>query len=583
MNLRLVTTAIALFCITCIAAPPVPGEELASDESPSRSETIRVGGNSSYPPFEFLDKDGNPSGLNVDLFRAIARVMGLKVEFVLGPWHKELKDLQLGKVDVLMGLTPLPERAGTMDFSPPHTLISFSVFGREGAPKIRSIHDLRSRKVIVMRGGRLHDFVMKKEVGTVIPVDTYAEGLRLLASGRYDYALQPTVTGLFLIKELGLKNIRKMNEMPDIVRHCSAVKKGNLDLLAKVNTGMAILKQSGESEEIHDKWLGVLEREIIPLKSIIRFGSIAGTLILALLSISLLWSRMLKKQVDQRTEALSLEVIERQRTEYELRNKQEQLVQASKLAAIGTLVSGVAHEINNPNGLISLNLTMLCEMQPKITEAMEEKFQKEGDYTVGKWQYADIRENLPMLFSESLDASKRVGFIVEDLKNFSRREDSSFNDTVDLNAAVTAAIRLVNTTIKKSTDRFELTLADHLPPVKGNVRRLEQVIVNLIVNACQALSDRRNGISVVTRHDISSRVLHLEVADEGVGIPSEQLQYIIDPFYTTKREQGGTGLGLSISDAIAKDHGGSLTLTSTLGKGTSAILTLPVSESGGLS
>ncbi|WP_168206067.1 transporter substrate-binding domain-containing protein [Geobacter sp. FeAm09] len=572
--------AIIFLALSCCGELHASGEHLVQE-----NKTIIVGANINYPPYEFLDKNGKLTGYNVDLYRAIARVMGLDIKFSYGPWHEKMKDLQQGRVDILMGLGYTQERTKLMDFSPPHTIINVSLFGRSGTPKVKSIKELKDKKVIILRGGRLHEYAIEQGLtgNSIVLVDNYADGLRLLASGHYDYALFPKMTGIFVAQELGLASIKPINEISEVIEYCSAVKKGNRELLARFATGMAILKKTGQYKDIHDKWLGVLEPRGIPLKRVIKVGSIVGFFLLGGLLHSFVWSAMLKRQVEQRTSALSLEVKERQRAEEELRRNQEQLVQASKMAAIGTLVSGVAHEINNPNGLIYLNVTMLSDMYESIRHIMEDKFAKDGDFIVGKWQYSEVRENLEQLLSETLDASKRVGRIVEDLKNFSKRDNSELNEIVDINSATKSAIRLISTSIKQSTDFFSVSYDEKIPKIRGNMQRIEQVVVNLIVNACQSLAGRDRSITVMTRYDYDHRMAELEITDEGVGIASDQLQYIADPFYTTKREQGGTGLGLSVSSKIVKDHGGILTINSSVGKGTTAILSLPIYESGDIS
>ena len=121
---------------------------------------------------------------------------------------------------------------------------------------------------------------------------------------------------------------------------------------------------------------------------------------------------------------------------------------------------------------------------------------------------------------------------------------------------------------------------ENLPPVRGNSQRIEQVTVNLILNACQALDGLEQGIHLSTSFDRELNVVTLMIKDEGVGIPPENLAHVTDPFFTTKREVGGTGLGLSVSAGIVKDHHGKLEFRSTLGEGTTAILTLPAMEGG---
>jgi polar amino acid transport system substrate-binding protein len=276
-----------------------------------------------------------------------------------------------------------------------------------------------------------------------------------------------------------------------------------------------------------------------------------------------------------RTEELTREIAERRHTEEELRKNQQQLIQADKMAALGVLVSGVAHEINNPNGLLLMDVQLLADVLEDARPVFEEHSQRYGDFTMGRLRYSRLREAIPRMMSEMLDAARRVKRIVEDLKDFARQGDPDLRDGVSLNEVVRTALRLVDNLVRKSTSRFSLDCAPDLPPVRANPQRVEQVVINLVMNACQALPDPGRSIALRTYLDTARKAACLEVRDEGVGIFPEHLPRLTDPFFTTKRESGGTGLGLAVSAGIVKEHGGTLTFESTPGRGTTARLALP--------
>ncbi len=270
------------------------------------------------------------------------------------------------------------------------------------------------------------------------------------------------------------------------------------------------------------------------------------------------------------------DVTERHQVEEQARFHQQQMMQASKMVALGTLVSGVAHEINNPNNFIMLNAPLLLEAWENSKPILEEYYEKNGDFIIGGMNYTEMRENIPTLFSGILDGSKRIKQIIEDLRTFARRDTSDMTQSVDMNAVLKSAVALLSNMIMKSTNRFSVEYGTHLPLLRGNFQRLEQVIINLIQNSCQALRAVQKGISVSTFYDEKTRGIIVRVEDEGVGIPPEILPHITDSFFTTKPESGGTGLGLSISSRIVKEHGGTLTFTSEVRKGTRAEVFLPV-------
>jgi polar amino acid transport system substrate-binding protein len=290
----------------------------------------------------------------------------------------------------------------------------------------------------------------------------------------------------------------------------------------------------------------------------------------------LFWSRTLQRQVAARTAELTREVAERRHAEEELRSRQQQLVQADKMAALGILVSGVAHEINNPNGLILLNMPVMMEAFQDAHPILEEHFQNHGDFDCAGLRYSRMRDTLPRLMSQMLEGARRVKVIVEDLKDFARQQEPGLVTDVDLNQTVHTALRLMGNLIEKSTDHFTVSYGEALPLVRGSSQRIEQVVVNLVLNACQALPGPECSIELATFVASGRREVVLEVRDQGTGISPEHMTHLSDPFFTTKRESGGTGLGLSVSSGIVKEHGGSLSFTSHPGAGTTARLALPI-------
>lgn len=273
---------------------------------------------------------------------------------------------------------------------------------------------------------------------------------------------------------------------------------------------------------------------------------------------------------------IARDVTERKQAEEQLRHHEQQMMQMNKMVALGTLVSGVAHEINNPNNFIMLNTPLLLEAWESSKPILEEYYEKNGDFLVGGMTYTEMRGNIPVLFSGILDGSKRIKQIVEDLRDFVRRDGSDMTQSFDVNGVIRSALSLLSNILMKATTHFSVEYGDSLPPIKGNFQRFEQVIINLIQNACQALPDARRGIFLSTSYDEKRQAIVVSVRDEGMGIPADVLPHIAEPFFTTKHHFGSLGLGLSISSRIVKEHRGSLNFTSKQGKGTTAEIVLPV-------
>jgi len=530
---------------------------------------IIVGGDRDYPPYEFLDQSGQPTGYNVELTRAIAEVMGMQVEFRLGGWSEQLSDLKTGRIDLLQGISWSETRSASIDFTPPHTIVNHAIFARKETPAVSSLEELQGKRVTLHRDGIMHEQLIAMGYGkNLVPTPTPADALRLLAAGECDYAVVAMVPGMYIIREYKLTNLAPVARSIASQKYGYAVRKGNAELLARFTEGLAILKKTGQYDTIHAKWLGVLEPAKPTWREALKAAAILATPLVVVLGGTVLWSYSLRRKVTQRTASLSSAL-------EELRLNQQQLVQADKMAALGVLVSGVAHEINNPNGLILLNMPIMKEVYADAAELLEERYQQEGDFRLGGLPYSRMRQELPHLLDEMHDGAKRIKRIVEDLKDFARRDDRAEQEEIDLNEVAQTAVRLVERSLRTATDRFEASYAEQLPPVRGNRQRIEQVLVNLLLNACQALPDSSRGIFLTTFCDPAGLSVGLTLRDEGSGIAPEHLARLTDPFFTTKRESGGTGLGLSVSSGIVKEHGGSLNFDSMPGQGTIVTLLLP--------
>ena len=272
------------------------------------------------------------------------------------------------------------------------------------------------------------------------------------------------------------------------------------------------------------------------------------------------------------------DVTEKKKAEDQARMHREQLYQADKLATLGTLVSGVAHEINNPVTFVMLNAPILKQAWQAVLPILDEHQKNHGDFRVGRMDYSRLRERLPLLVGNIIEGAERIKAIVGELKDFARQGSGDMTAAVDINHTVAKAVGLVGNLIKKSTHHFETNYAQALPPVTGNPRKIEQVVINLIVNACESLPDPGRTVQIATAYDVDSASVIIDVRDEGSGMPPKVLQRIRDPFFTTKRESGGTGLGLAIADRIVDDHKGQLAFSSAVNQGTTVRVSLPATN-----
>lgn len=272
-----------------------------------------------------------------------------------------------------------------------------------------------------------------------------------------------------------------------------------------------------------------------------------------------------------------MDVTEKKVFEIKEKEQQEQLIQASKMTALGTLVAGVAHEINNPNNLIMLNTPILEKVWSDALPVLEKHCQKEPGFELAGIPFSLMREHILELFSGINEGSKRITKIISELKDFARQSPMNMAGQVDINAVVESALALIGKTITRHTDCFSVSLDPDIPLIRGDFHKLEQVVVNLLINACQALTGKQESIALETFHAQEEGAVAVRVRDQGEGIHPENMKRILDPFFSTRHKIGGTGLGLSISAAIIQDHNGTMRFDSKPGQGTIVTVVLPES------
>jgi len=268
------------------------------------------------------------------------------------------------------------------------------------------------------------------------------------------------------------------------------------------------------------------------------------------------------------------DITDAKRAEEEAARHRDELVRADKMISLGILVSGMAHEINNPNHSIGLNAPLVRGAWREVAALLDEVADGRPDLRVGRMPWTEARREVTSMLDDIEHTSERIRNIVTELRGFAIDHDPGERRNVSVNDIVTSSLRLLGKHIARATKHFDVQLADHVPPIVGNARQLEQVVVNLVINACQALQSDDQSIRILT--GVEARRAFIRVRDEGRGIAAEDLPNIRTPFFTTKRAEGGTGLGLAVSDRIAEEHGGELTFESAVGRGTTATLWIPL-------
>ncbi|GAB6906398.1 putative Histidine kinase [Desulfosarcina cetonica] len=260
----------------------------------------------------------------------------------------------------------------------------------------------------------------------------------------------------------------------------------------------------------------------------------------------------------------------------EARALERQINQRERLASLGLLISGVAHEINNPNTFISFNLPILRDYLNEMIPIIDDYAHGKTDFEIANMPYADFRQDLFKLIENITHGSRRIDTIVSQLKEFSRLREKHQMGEVDVKGVVERVVTLANAQIKRMVKRFELEVAPDLPPLFTDSQAIEQVVLNLLINAGQA-ADKPDSWVRLKAYGLSSEPFSvcLEVADNGCGMDDQTLNHIFDPLFTTKSPDIGTGLGLYICHNLVDALGGLIEVSSTVGEGSVFQVLLP--------
>jgi signal transduction histidine kinase len=272
------------------------------------------------------------------------------------------------------------------------------------------------------------------------------------------------------------------------------------------------------------------------------------------------------------------DVTELNKANAKLADTRAQLLQSDKMAAIGVLSAGVAHEINNPVGFVTSNINMLSDWSMELIlliESMDREIKHDATLTKAITAYKKqcdfdyVKEEMPLLLKQTKEGLSRVSTIVADLKGFAHIDESVW-EKVDLRQIIRSTLNIVNNELKYKAE-VELDF-DDIPLVECLPSQISQVLMNIIVNAAQSIESK--GVITITTRYLDAMVC-IKISDTGGGVSKENLNRMFDPFFTTKPVGKGTGLGLSVSYGIIKSHHGRIEVDSQEGKGSNFYIWLP--------
>ena len=249
---------------------------------------------------------------------------------------------------------------------------------------------------------------------------------------------------------------------------------------------------------------------------------------------------------------------------------QRLMIQSEKMAALGKMILGIAHEINTPNNFISFNIPILKEYLQLLIPIIDDYADKNPDFNLLDMSYKEFREDLHKLLTNIENGSNRINRIVSDLKEFSQKKDKTKREWFDINKVIEKAATISSPKIKSLVDEFEINIPEDLPQVYCDPEILELILVNFLINAADAADKKNCWIKLnVFLENKKQNALVIEVKDTGRGINESNKDRIFDPFFSTKSSKGGTGMGLYLCSTLADQMGAQIEVDSEVGKGSS--------------
>ncbi|MCX8082025.1 MAG: transporter substrate-binding domain-containing protein [bacterium] len=629
--------------------------------------TIVYGGDYDYPPFEYLDKKGNPVGFNIELIKAVGEEAGFNVKVRLDSREAILKDFKEGKVEVIATVHSKQED-NFADYAIANTLIYYLWFSKKGERYLSSLGSLKNLKetvIIQKESFPYYEILSLYPDYNLLLANTEPNALRILKAGKGKYALVSNIIGYYTISLDNMHDIVRASPPLLPVEYCFAVKKGNKLLLDNINQSIAVLASKGVISSLDQKYLSKYRTSTTEAVQVLKWLLVPLSFLFCLILFFVLF---LRKVVTRQTKQLNrdIETIRRSEERYlhlfeeakdiiftattegkildinpsgiqtfgytskeevlngfiekeiywnpedrlkilsllekdgfikdyevEMQKKDgeklivrlsatavkdskekfnsyrviardvteqkrlgQQLIQTEKMAALGELISGVAHEINNPLTAMIGFAELILTTNEKIDEEM--------------------RQDIKKIY----EAAMRVYRITTGLLRFSRKE-KPVKKEIKINKLIEEVLEIKEYHLRVKNIKVNKLLQDDIPSISIDENQIEQVFLNIINNAEYAMTQQEKDRVLTIRTSIWNNYLKIEFIDTGPGIPNDIIKRIFDPFFTTKPKDKGTGLGLSVSYGIIKEHGGEIYAEN--GKEGGAIFTvlLPLRERNG--
>lgn len=483
------------------------------------TEIYRVAGDNKFPPYEFVDTDGIYKGFNVDVMKAISLVTGMNFEYIPMKWEDVYNSINKGEAEIIQGMKESEQRKYTFMFTDSLLLNSQSIFVLDENRTIFNNTDLVGKVVALNKQDIVYNDIVRIHDVKIIQYDSIEEALQNLLEGKVDALIANTLTVNFICKEKNvIDRVKIVGDSLNEQKYAMAVARGNEQLLAKLNGGLNEIQKNGMYDSLYRKWFGT------PIKNTktqyellykVTFGICAGLIAILLVAYSI--NNKLKGIIEAKTE-------EEKALINELRHY-------DKMQFMDKIISSVAHEIRNP--LTSIKI---------YTGQMRDKL--------------DNREFM-IAASEDIPAEiDRIDALIKEFMEYTSPRKPVI-ENLNLYDEIISTLRLV----KLQISNIQLNInVDRSLFIEFDINHFKQIVLNTLLNSKDAIKDVDSPFIQITAIDEVDNIV-LKFEDNGCGMNSEDLQFIFEPFYTTKVT--GNGIGMFVVKQMVEDNGGSISAESS--------------------
>lgn len=499
-------------------------------ESKLKVNPLKIGGDDNYPPYEFIDNEGNFRGFNVDVIRAIAIELGLDIHIIPNRWEDTMVSLEKGEIDAIQGMTLTPERDVIYDFTEEIVINSQNIFVLNETTYISDISDLKGKRVGIQAEDVTKKIIKDIEDIEIIEKSNQLEALKALIAGEVDAFVGNRLTGIYYIQTFDLTNtVKIVGEPLYSTKYALAVKSGDHELLNLLNSGLNEIKENGTYDKIYKKWFGeIIIDKYKQWRKNLYILLFALLISLGVILVIYIWNKRLKKEVEIRTQ----QVIK----------LKEQAIHNDKMQSLGKLSSSIAHELRNP-------LTSIKAFVDLIPLKIEDN---------------NFKMELMKIVPSEI---KRLDDLVGSLLDYSRPKISN-PEKILLSEVLSEVLILLKQKIQ--TSKIEIIKKNTDVYLYADKSQIKQILINILLNSIDAI-DNKGFIEIESK--TLNKKTYINIKDNGKGVPKEILGKLFDPFFTSKKT--GYGIGLSVTDRLIKDNGGEIELISEEGKGTVVSINIP--------